>query len=592
MLGILLADVQTSFAQQDSEAIEVYLKRLEEYRRAGDQDDVNTSLLQIAFLYWNKGVSNKAIEFFSESVEINKSIGNDYGAAQGYHYIGVICAETGQRDLAISNLKNSLSIRRKLKDKSGISSTLLQLGIINFDNGDPKKAIQYLEECLGIAKEISSTMEVTDSYLYLAKSHEALGNKEEALRYHKFYTDGFKYEGQRYINDLTQQYNDDKSRLQKQKKLTELELEQHKTELEIIKLREREIAALAKARKNEIELLEKTKELQNAKLQEQEAKLRADKILITSIIIGLVLTAIMAALVTWAYVQKNKANRLLQSQKREIEKSSIQLRIQNEKVAASEENIRNQNVELEEKNTKLLELHGEISQLNNILAKDLKEPLEHLEDLLEIVDEHVASLTPAQIDFINVVAESTMHFRTLIADIEEIERIKSDKHNVKMEMVDVAKTLNGIISEAQAEFATPKSIEIQFSKGDDSQTQVKVEPNYIKQVFKTLILNAVKYTPEGKEVKVIVSQKDQKLITRIKDQGPGIGKEQMETIFSKYRLKGGSKTGGEESRSGLSVVKEYTDLLGGRVWCECNEGETGTSFYVELLAKTDEFVTI
>lgn len=53
-------------------------------------------------------------------------------------------------------------------------------------------------------------------------------------------------------------------------------------------------------------------------------------------------------------------------------------------------------------------------------------------------------------------------------------------------------------------------------------------------------------------------------------------------LFKKYNVLTATPTGGETSTGlGLSIVKKYVDLMGGKVWCESNLGE-GASFFVSL----------
>ncbi|MBX2841351.1 MAG: tetratricopeptide repeat protein, partial [Flammeovirgaceae bacterium] len=243
---VLLNFLNTSktFAQGQNESIEDYLKQLESYRKSGDEDDINRSLLQIAFLFWNKGKGQEAIKYFEESIKINERIGNQAGAAHAYNNIGIIYFEQNDKTKALTSLGKALSIRKSLNDKGGISNSLLHIGIINYEQENYSKSIAVLEECLKIATEIRSIMEITDSYLYLSQANEAAGNGEEALKYHKLYTQGVKFEGNDYINGLTQKFKADKSKLEEEKHYTARELEKKNKELEIIKLREREIAAL------------------------------------------------------------------------------------------------------------------------------------------------------------------------------------------------------------------------------------------------------------------------------------------------------------------------------------------------------------
>ena len=572
---------------QESESIEYYLKQLETYKESGDQEDINSSLLQIAFLYWNRGDRNEAIKYFKESIQINEAVGNSNGISHALNNIGIIYSELGNSNEAEKYLEKALLLRRKLNDKLGLCNTLMHLGIINNNAGDYQQAITYLEECKKLAKESGSMLELTDSYLYLSQAYEQVGDNQKALENHQLYTEGFKFEGDQYLDDLTQKFEADKSKLESEKKLTKLELAQRNKELEIIKLREREIEALAKARKNEIALLKKTKELQDAKLKEQDAQIRADRILIISVICGLVLVVLLALVLTWAYFQKIKTNKLLQAQKRDIEKKSIQLRVQNEKIIAFDEKVKLKNQELEIGNKKLLELNEEIKHLNGIVVNDLKGPLSHIEDLIEIVYENVPKLTKEQTEYVNSIVESTKHLRTLIVDMQEIGELRKKGITLDIKENDLGEILSEVINKEIKSDAQRKQIEIHASY-DHEPKIAEVDRSYVTQVYRNLLSNATKFSPPGKNIYVYLKEEKGKLLTEIKDEGPGLSNEDKKKLFNRFSNLSAKPTAGEPTTGlGLSIVKEYTDILNGKVWCESEMGK-GASFFVEFKAHNAE----
>lgn len=69
---------------------------------------------------------------------------------------------------------------------------------------------------------------------------------------------------------------------------------------------------------------------------------------------------------------------------------------------------------------------------------------------------------------------------------------------------------------------------------------------------------------------------------RVKDEGPGIAPEDFEKLFVKFARLRAKPTNNENStRLGLSIVRKFTELLEGKVWCESEYGQ-GATFIVEL----------
>ncbi len=581
--AVFFASLAPSFGQDNQEPLQNYLDRLEEYRQKGDPDELNYALLQIAFLYWNQNQRAEAISCFEQSIAINRETGNNFGVAQALKNIGIIYSENGGYQKAADAFNNALQILRPLNRKHEICNTLLQSGTALYSLGQYPQAIASLKECLQIALELQSPLEITDSYLYLSKAYEATGNGEMALEYHQKYVQGFKQEGEQQLNQLNRQFSSEKERLQRNNQQTELELQQKSKELEILRLREREVAALAKARKSEIALLKKEKELHEARLKEQEMEIKANRFMIISGALGLAVVGLVVVFLTWAYLQKNRVNKTLTRQKREIEKKSIQLRMQNEKITASEQSILEKNSELEIKNTKLLELHREINYLNGIVVNDLKGPLNHIEDLVEIVYENVPKLSQAQKEYVNSIVESTKHLKALILDMEEIEAIRSQNAAPDLEAVDLKEIIAGLVQGPAGQEACLKQVTIE-KYWENGPEPVYADREYLQIIFTNLLSNAVKFSEPGGKVHLEINRQNKQVRVVVKDFGPGISDKDQQRLFRKFESLANKPTGGEPSTGlGLVLVKEYTELLNGKVWCESKQGQ-GASFIVELSA--------
>ncbi|MFZ6002154.1 MAG: sensor histidine kinase, partial [Bacteroidota bacterium] len=109
---------------------------------------------------------------------------------------------------------------------------------------------------------------------------------------------------------------------------------------------------------------------------------------------------------------------------------------------------------------------------------------------------------------------------------------------------------------------------------------------FLIQVFENLISNALKFSEKGKQVEVEISSSDSQVRVVVKDQGPGLTAEDQALLFKKFQRLSTHPTDGEKSTGlGLSIVKKYVELMGGRVWCESEQGH-GASFIVEIPKKS------
>ena len=112
--------------------------------------------------------------------------------------------------------------------------------------------------------------------------------------------------------------------------------------------------------------------------------------------------------------------------------------------------------------------------------------------------------------------------------------------------------------------------------------KVKIDISRMLQVLRNLLINAVKFTPKGGNIRVYTKKEGDELIVSVKDNGPGISEEHLETIFDKFHqvniLESNKITG---TGLGLSIVKHIIQAHGGRVWVESTLGK-GSVFTMKL----------
>ncbi|MCJ7730502.1 MAG: cell wall metabolism sensor histidine kinase WalK, partial [Sedimentisphaerales bacterium] len=116
---------------------------------------------------------------------------------------------------------------------------------------------------------------------------------------------------------------------------------------------------------------------------------------------------------------------------------------------------------------------------------------------------------------------------------------------------------------------------------DENLPRVTLDRDRIIQVLTNLIGNAIKFTPQGGQVRLSFQKQDNELVIRVSDTGAGIPKEDLPKIFEQfYRV----QRRGEEIKGtglGLTIVKRIVLLHGGRIEVE-SEPDRGSTFSVFL----------
>jgi signal transduction histidine kinase len=123
-----------------------------------------------------------------------------------------------------------------------------------------------------------------------------------------------------------------------------------------------------------------------------------------------------------------------------------------------------------------------------------------------------------------------------------------------------------------------KGIKIEVT-GPPRSPLVRCDPQRITQVFYNLMGNAVKFSPANSAIAVNMSVSDSQLTVEIRDQGPGIPKENLEKIFQKYwKIKTNTKGG---AGLGLYIARKIVESHGGKLRADSQEGH-GTQLTMTL----------
>lgn len=252
-----------------------------------------------------------------------------------------------------------------------------------------------------------------------------------------------------------------------------------------------------------------------------------------------------------------------------------------EKVRERTEEIVMQSKQLEKKNNELKELNEDKNHFIGILAHDIRSPLTGIQGFAQLLKSSRDQLTTDQKDYVDTILQCNKQISDMVNQILDLNAIEARKVKMHTQKVDLAEVLIKLIGRYKDE-ASKKDISFSPLAGDTTDTYADVDPNYINQVLENLISNAVKYSPKNKRIFANIFDKGDKVIIEVKDEGPGISKEDQSKLFGKFQKLTAKPTGGEDSTGlGLSIVKRYVEAMNGKVWCESEEGK-GSSFFIEF----------
>lgn len=215
-----------------------------------------------------------------------------------------------------------------------------------------------------------------------------------------------------------------------------------------------------------------------------------------------------------------------------------------------------------------------------IVSHDLKSPLSSismLADLLQM-DKKVQE-EPELNEYVRIIATATKRLSEMIGSILEYSRTSRSQQNY--EVVNTYQLVSEIIelSYLPVNFKTIIQKDLPVLK----TTKIKLQ-----QVFQNLISNAVKYNDKkNASVEIGAVDKGKWYEFFVKDNGPGISKEDHERIFHIFETTGIESNKDSSTGIGLNLLKVLVEEQGGKVWVDSVLGE-GSTFYFEWLNQSSE----
>ncbi len=229
----------------------------------------------------------------------------------------------------------------------------------------------------------------------------------------------------------------------------------------------------------------------------------------------------------------------------------------------------------------LRQLEGARTDYLHRVAHHIRSPLATLERMLAVVSEGRTGRLPERSQ--EMLDRARLRVRDVLdlaRDLLVLSRTREALPLVDRTQVDFASS----VREAEGEFrqqAASASVSLRVSIPEES-VEVVGDAEALGQLLENLVSNAIKYTPEGGEVRISVEDRTDQVQLCVSDTGIGIPQAERDEIFEEfYRATNARESGKDGTGLGLSIVKAIAQTHDGEVSFESEEGK-GTSFRVLL----------
>ncbi len=230
--------------------------------------------------------------------------------------------------------------------------------------------------------------------------------------------------------------------------------------------------------------------------------------------------------------------------------------------------------------TEMRQLEQYREDLTHTMVHDLRNPLTGLNGALKLLARSASdTLSPMQLEILDVAQVSNQRMLKLVNAILDISRLESGRMPLNATAFDIVSVINQTLA-LQQTLAAQKNLTL---TGDLTEEMFLVcaDQELIERVLQNLLGNAIKFTPDGGEIRVsarVAPENSKKILLSVQDTGLGIPPELEGRIFQKF------VSGNQEGRGsglGLAFCRMVVEAHNERIWVDSRLGE-GTTFTFTL----------
>jgi two-component system, OmpR family, sensor histidine kinase BaeS len=213
-------------------------------------------------------------------------------------------------------------------------------------------------------------------------------------------------------------------------------------------------------------------------------------------------------------------------------------------------------------------------------SHELRSPLTSVQGFAELLMMERDSLTPRQVETVEIILDNCRHLVRLLNDLLDLARSDAGRLSIRPQPTELAPLVEDVVRTMRAQ--TDASDQVLTLQIDPNLPLVNVEVDRIRQILVNLVTNAHEYSPERASIQVAARVADNDVEISVTDNGPGIPPAQLEHIFERF-VRGDAgltqRVGG--TGLGLAISKSLVELHGGTIAADSVVGR-GSTFTIAL----------
>jgi PAS domain S-box-containing protein len=217
-------------------------------------------------------------------------------------------------------------------------------------------------------------------------------------------------------------------------------------------------------------------------------------------------------------------------------------------------------------------------------AHELRTPLTSIRGYSQFLLTEDDLAKEQQTEFLNIINEKSMVLENIIDDLLDLSRVESGRLiHLEKDWHDPRPVLAELVGQYQKEFKTHRFETILPEK----QVELLGDKGKIIQVMDNLLINAVKFSPEGSLIQVPCETSAKEVLISVIDEGIGMTAEQAGRVFDKFYRVDTSLMAREGLGLGMAIAKNIIEAHRGKIWVESEPGKgTTVTFSLPLEPET------
>ena len=519
-------------------ALEHLLRALDVQEEIQDRIGIAVTANNIGGLYGRLGHVETALTYVQQALAWFRDAGSELDITKCLCNIGDLLAQAERFDEAMEYHAEALTKARILNDQQNLIATVLSLGRVNAMQDDFATALSYFASALRSARDINDRHLELESLQRLGSTYHKRNEPERAVQYFRTAQELAREIG---AKDDEASICESMSRSFEAVGDFEHALWSYK---DAVRLRDE---ILAREKEKLVSVMEVRFNVERAARDREIYRLRnvelADAI---------------------ASLQENSD--MLSAAYTDLE--------QQQKVTNSI------NLELEKANILLQELNQEKNDLLGVVSHDLKNFIAGIKLSAEGMRAHKKTREDAALTSIaERIIGAANDISHLITSLLDNNALETGKLSFSFEKVNVTEACADLLDSYRPSLEMKR---LRVMAVADQDHFARADRMRLRAALDNMISNAVKYSPLGKQISLVLTESDGMVRVAVSDEGMGFTDEDKKLLFQKFARLSARPTAGESSTGlGLSITKKIIDHMGGSIRLESERGK-GSTFILEI----------